>query len=86
MKINLSFEEMIEQTVIEGIKKAVEQIKNDQIQPYLTAADVSKILKIDVATIHRMCRSGELKHSKFGKSTRIDRADFIEYCKVNRIE
>lgn len=38
--------------------------------PLMTAAEIARRLKVSVATVYKMCRTGQWQHTKIGRSYR----------------
>lgn len=53
---------------------------------YLRPDEIAKIIAVDVSTIRRWLRQGEIPYSKFGRAVRIKRVDFEKYLKDNYVE
>lgn len=59
--------------IVNGLKKEIDQLKRDfqpkQPTEYLTRSEISKILKVDLSTIHNWTKQGKLK--PYGIGSRI---------------
>lgn len=49
------------------------------VSPQLTASEVAKVLRVGDFTVIELCRSGQLRASKPGKSWLVDPADLRAY-------
>lgn len=49
-----------------------------------TAEEVAKLAKVDVSTVYRLMKGGALRAVKFGRSTRVTRADLEAFINSHR--
>lgn len=54
----------------------------DEVPLFLETTDLCNLLHLSEPTIIRMLNSGEIKGVRFGKQWRVNKSDFMEYCKV----
>jgi len=65
--------EQLQDAILQGVKSQLEELKK-QYQPkepeeYLSRAEVAKLLKVDISTIHNWGKSGKLQ--RFGLGNRV---------------
>lgn len=58
----------------------------DKKDPFYTAEEMAKILKLNIITIYRYIRAKKLKAYKFGKEYRIDNKTFHNFINKNLIK
>jgi len=52
---------------------------------YLKPEEIAKKIAVDVSTVRRWLREGEIKYTKFGRAVRVKTKDFEDYCKANEV-
>jgi len=52
---------------------------------YLTPEDIAKKILVDVSTVRRWLRDGEMPYTKFGRAVRVKTRDFEAYCEANTL-
>ena len=65
--------EQLQEAILQGIKQQFDQF-NKQFQPkepeeYLSRAEVAKLLKVDISTIHNWGKAGKIK--RYGLGNRV---------------
>lgn len=65
--------EQLQEAILQGIKQQLEQLKK-HFQPkepeeYLSRAEVAKLLKVDISTIHNWGKAGKIK--RYGLGNRV---------------
>ncbi|WP_026914218.1 helix-turn-helix domain-containing protein [Christiangramia portivictoriae] len=65
--------EQLQESILKGVKNQLDELKK-QYQPkepeeYLSRAEVAKMLKVDISTVHNWSKSGRLK--RFGIGNRV---------------
>lgn len=53
---------------------------------YLKPEEIANIISVDVSTVRRWLRDGEINYTKFGRAVRVKARDFEEYCRLNEID
>lgn len=71
--------EQLTDTILQGVKQQIEELKK-QYQPkepeeYLSRAEVAKMLKVDISTVHNWSRSGKLKRHGIGNRVYFKRSE-----------
>lgn len=71
--------EKLQESILKGIKSQLEKLK-EEYQPkepeeYLSRAEVAKMLKVDISTIHNWSKSGRLKRYGIGNRVYFKRSD-----------
>ncbi|MEK7065471.1 MAG: helix-turn-helix domain-containing protein [Patescibacteria group bacterium] len=54
--------------------------------PYLTVAEIAKILRLNTLTIYDYIREGRLSAVRFGRYYRIAKSDFMSFLKDQRVK
>lgn len=54
-------------------------------EKFLTAKEISKILKVNIMTIYRYINSGKLIAYKFGKEFRVKEDEFKKFLNKNKL-
>ena len=52
---------------------------------YLTPDDIASTIHVDVSTVRRWLREGQMKYTKFGRAVRVKTKDFEAYCRGREI-
>lgn len=50
---------------------------------WLTADELSRMIRIDRQTIYRMCKSKQIPYAKFGYTYRFDKEKILEWMNQN---
>lgn len=71
--------EQLQDAILQGVKSQLEELKK-QYQPkepeeYLSRAEVAKMLKVDISTVHNWSRSGKLKRHGIGNRVYFKRSE-----------
>jgi excisionase family DNA binding protein len=54
------FKQLISESVKKQIEEFKDQLQSKKHQEFLTRAEVSKLLRVNLSTIHNWCKSGKL--------------------------
>ena len=75
--------EQLQEAILQGVKKQLEELKKEyqprEPEEYLSRAEVAKLLKVDISTIHNWGKAGKIKRYGLGnrvyyKRSEIERA------------
>ncbi len=55
-----------------------------KLEPFYTAEELAKGLKVNIMTIYRYIKAGKLNAHKIGKEFRIDKKEFDKFIKNSR--
>ncbi|WP_298527840.1 helix-turn-helix domain-containing protein [uncultured Christiangramia sp.] len=71
--------EKLQESILNGIKSQLEKLKKEyqpkEPEEYLSRAEVAKMLKVDISTIHNWSKSGRLKRYGIGNRVYFKRSD-----------
>ncbi|MFD2834183.1 helix-turn-helix domain-containing protein [Gramella sp. AN32] len=71
--------EQLVQDILLGVKGEIESLKKDfrpqEPEEYLTRSEVSKMLKVDLSTVHHWTKSGRLRRYGLGRRVYYKRSD-----------
>ncbi len=71
--------EQLQDAILQGVKQQLEELKKEY-QPktpeeYLSRAEVAKLLKVDISTVHNWGKAGKLKRHGLGNRVYYKRSE-----------
>lgn len=71
--------EQLQEAILKGVKQQLEELKK-QYQPkepeeFLSRAEVAKLLKVDISTVHNWGKAGKLKRHGLGNRVYYKRSE-----------
>jgi len=71
--------EQLQESILQGVKSQLDELKK-QYQPkepeeYLSRAEVAKMLKVDISTVHNWSKSGKLQRHGIGNRVYYKRSE-----------
>jgi len=71
--------EQLQEAILQGVKKQLEELKKEyqprEPEEYLSRAEVAKLLKVDISTIHNWGKAGKLKRHGLGNRVYYKRSE-----------
>ena len=71
--------EQLQEAILQGVKKQLEELKKEyqprEPEEYLSRAEVAKLLKVDISTIHNWGKAGKLKRHGLGNRVYFKRSE-----------
>ena len=71
--------EQLQEAILQGVKKQLEELKTNfqpkEPEEYLSRAEVAKLLKVDISTIHNWGKAGKLKRHGLGNRVYFKRSE-----------
>lgn len=77
--------EQLQESILHGVKQQLDELKEfyqpKEPEEYLTRAEVAKLLKVDISTVHNWSKAGKLKRHALGNRVYYKRSEIEEAIK-----